>query len=786
MIWSYPHDGQFYLVLAVGLLGLLVLAFRFAASKSARSHVLLALRAAALGVLVLILLNPTRVDRVQHTGPQPRALYLLDESRSMSLESPTSRSQAAQQLIRRADDLVPADRRPAVQTYGFGRDLFAISAPDRGRRADADETWLGRALEQLPSRFGDTLPFAVFVFSDGRSTEREALAATARAYRELGVPIHVVPLGDERISGDVAVQDIDAPRDARPGTRVPVRVTLRSRGLGGERTELRIRSTANPQEDALATLPVTLSGGEQAHELVIESDRAKGPLAVEVQALPHEAITANNVVPFEIIARQNKLRVIYMEGSPFPEYRYIHEALEEDPNITVVSMTVDNMHAERPRIYRMADKRRGYPATREEMLSYDVVMLSDIALGAFTHEQLEWTVELVSKHGGGFAMIGGNRSFGGGDWDQTVWDALIPVDMSERGEPDSEFCVHAFKLDIPPEVINHPIWKIVNDPERNREILARMPAYLGSNLIDRVKPAATLLARSDRPLEQANITRARLAGKPIPAPRPHPKRPDGSPACSVIFACQSFGRGRTFSMSPDSTWAWGHEIERNWGEGDNRYFRKFWRNVVFWLTENRASNRRLRVETDKNFYRPGQPIEITARAFDDKLAETAAYHVVARLRNPADGESLPFDETATNLVPQLGDPVYRGKLTAPQASTMLENRSSTVHQLMLDVAALDGDRVESASSALLQVIDDPVEFRDPRPDPSHLKELAQATAGRVIQTPAELAALLAGHPEAAVSEVVTHAPLWDNPLLWLLFLGMLTSEWVLRRLKGLA
>ena len=53
---------------------------------------------------------------------------------------------------------------------------------------------------------------------------------------------------------------------------------------------------------------------------------------------------------------------------------------------------------------------------------------------------------------------------------------------------------------------------------RNREILARMPAYLGSNLIDRVKPAATLLARSDRPLEQANITRARLARKPIPAP----------------------------------------------------------------------------------------------------------------------------------------------------------------------------------------------------------------------------------------------------------------------------
>jgi len=94
--------------------------------------------------------------------------------------------------------------------------------------------------------------------------------------------------------------------------------------------------------------------------------------------------------------------------------------------------------------------------------------------------------------------------------------------------------------------------------------------------------------------------------------------------------------------------------------------------------------------------------------------------------------------------------------------------------------------VAAQTSIELQVIDDPAEFRDPRPNPSQLKELAQATAGRVIQTPADLATLLAGHPEATVSEVVTRSPLWDTPLLWLLLLGLLSSEWILRRLKGLA
>jgi len=790
MVWSHPHDGPFYLVLAVGLAGLLVLAFRFAASKSARSHALLALRAAALGVLVLILLNPTRVEHIQHTGPPPLALFLIDESRSMSLESPISRSQAARQMIRRAEGLVPALGRPAIQKYGFGRDLFALSEPEQGRRAEADETRLGWALEQLPARFGDTMPFAVFVFSDGRSTEPEVQGATARAYRALGVPIHVVPLGDERISGDIAVQDIDAPREARPGTRVPVRVTLRSRGYDGKRTELRIRQDSGSKGDVLATLPVTLADGEQAHDLVIDTDRAKGPLAVEVQALPDEAIAGNNVVPFQITARQKKLRVIYMEGSPLPEYRYLHEALEEDPNITCVSMGVDNMHAAYPRLYRFGDLRRGYPTTREELLSYDVVICSDISRGAFSREQLEWTVELVSKRGGGFVMIGGNASFGSGGWDQTVWDGLIPVDMSGHGTGDSEFSVTSFKVDIPPEAMDHPIWRIVDDPERNREVLARLPMFGGSNLIDRLKPAATLLGTSDRPLSRAEVERAKLAGRSMPPQGPRPKRSAGSPAVPafpVIFACQTFGRGRTFAMSTDSTWAWGTEFERSWGEDDNRYFRKFWRNVVFWLAENSGGpSRRLRVETDKVFYRPGQPIDVAARAYDDKLAETDLYRVVARLRGPTEDASQPFDETATNLVPQLGDPAYRGKLTTPQASEILENPGSTVHPLVLDVAAFDGDRLAAQASTDVQVIDDPVEFRDPRPDPARLKELAQATAGRVIQTPAELATLLAGHPDASVTEVVMRSPLWDTPLLWLLLLGLLTSEWILRRLKGLA
>ncbi len=762
MGWSHPHEGRFYLVLAIALAGLLALASRLARAPSARAKTLLALRGLAIGVLVLILLNPVRVNEVRYRGAEPPAIFLLDESRSMGLEAPRSRARRVDDLIKGAVDQVSVDRRPPILRFGFGRELAAIPASQRTLVPQSDETHLNRALEELPSRFGDTTPFAVFVFSDGRTSEPESLAATARAYRSLGIPVHVVPVGDERISGDVAVEDIDAPRNARPGTRVPVRVTVRSHGYAGQRAEVRIRSNAQVRGDALAILPITLSGGEQAHELVLDTDRAKGPLTVEVTPLPHEAIAVNNAVPFQITPRDAKVRVLYMEGTAErAEYSFLRDALQEDPKIECMALTVDNQYAAQPRLLRADDPGRGFPTTRQELLSFDVVICSDIPRTSFTPEQLEWTVELVGKRGGGFAMVGGYTSFGSGGWDQTSWDGLIPVDMSGHGQGRSEYYNGPLRVVIPPKAAEHPIWKIVDDPLRNRDVLEQLPVFYGTNLTDRLKPAAIALGMSDRALPGSQIV--------------------------TVFSAQPFGKGRTFAMATDTTVEWGKDFERIWGEGDNRYYRKFWRNVVEWLSENaEGHDRRLLVDTDKVIYRPGQDIQATVRAYDDKQEETDAYRVVARVRNTAQAEATPFETTAMNLAPGLKDRSYRGSLTAPSVTESVESAGSTIHQFVLEVAALDGEREVARTSLDLQVIDDPAEFRDPRPDPSLLRAIARETAGRVLNNPAELAAALASHPLASDRSVVTRWPIWDNPLLWMLLLGLLSAEWILRRLKGLA
>jgi hypothetical protein len=262
-----------------------------------------------------------------------------------------------------------------------------------------------------------------------------------------------------------------------------------------------------------------------------------------------------------------------------------------------------------------------------------------------------------------------------------------------------------------------------------------------------------------------------------------------------VFACQQYGLGRTFAMTTDTTVDWGRDFESEWGEGDNRYFRKFWRNVVKWLGENSISgSQRLRLETDKVIYRPGQPIQVTAHAYDDKLEETGKYRVVARLKTSAIAEggtapaSTPTLEESP-LLPGGGELAYRGQLTAPPIS-MLKTESpapsSSLRSLVLEVIAYDGDYMAGRGEVDVQILDDSAEYRDLRPDPQRLEELAQISGGRVLHNSQELSKLLESIKPAPGEAVISRQPAWDNPVLWFLLLLLLTVEWMVRRYRGLA
>jgi len=758
--WSSPYAGWLYVAVAAGIAVLIAVARRTAISDRLRSWLLFVPRLAVFSLLVVVLLNPVWLNEQRLPAQPAQVHFLVDASRSMAFDQPTSRAALVQAAIHEIDSRLTGPDRPRVQLYRFGQQLSSASDLASLQPGD-DASRLAEALEQLPMRFSREPPRAVVVFSDGAVDDAERLNKVAEGFRRMHVPIHVFPVGGTQLRGDVAIDEFVVPSRVDAGSKAPLRGVVRGTGFEGERVLLTVKVADRPNLPPLATLPVTLSNAPQPFELLVEANTEYGELVLEVPPLAGEVTTQNNRVPFQLAAVARKLKVIYMEGTGGTEFHWVRDALQEDKDIECLAMVADQQYVQRPRLLRVDDNYRGFPATREELLQYDCVICSDISIGAFTREQLDWTVELVAQRGGGFAMVGGITSFGAGNWDQTAWDQLIPIDMA-GGTLGRGWLYHQFNVKIPDEALSHPIWRIVEDAEQNRRVLAAMPPFLGTNYMQRLKPAATALAYSATPIPNIN-------------------------AIMPVFASQPYGRGRTFAFAPDTTADWGLHFETKWGEGDNRYFRRFWRNLVRWLSENSiAGNKRLQVATDRVIYRSGEPILITARAFNEKLQETIAYDVVAQVKpeGPGTASALPL---VTSLTPAAAGKSYTGQIDSQPLAGAFEGSSGESLLLPtreIEVIATHEKKEIARATTKVQILPDLHELLEPRPRPETLERLAHAAGGNVLHNSGDLINLLSQMPTIPGDSVDIRQPLWDSPLLWLLILALLAFEWSLRRRAG--
>ena len=193
----------------------------------------------------------------------------------------------------------------------------------------------------------------------------------------------------------------------------------------------------------------------------------------------------------------------------------------------------------------------------------------------------------------------------------------------------------------------------------------------------------------------------------------------------------------------------------------------------------------MHVETDKVIYRPGETVGLTATAFDESFEQTTKYELKAGWAAPS---ARPLALPSSNLTADDALQVYRGELVTRAGEDLTLQPAATqavMREAKLQVVATGENGEEVARMTLdIQLLDDSIELLNPRPAPENLKMLADSSGGRVLSRPAELTMLLR-ELETSEGEVLVHqTPLWDHPLLWLLLLGLLVSEWSLRRRAG--
>jgi len=265
-------------------------------------------------------------------------------------------------------------------------------------------TRLGEGIRRVLDQLRGTAPAALIVLSDGIVTEGPSLEEAAALARRRGVPLFFVGIGSEQTAEDVQLADLLVDDVVFLNDLVHFEARLSATGLEGRQVTVRLREQDSP--DVLAQRLVTLGpdGQSQAVRVAYRPPReGRFRFLLEVEPLPGELQTENNRTEARTVeVRKDRVRVLLVQGEPTYEFRFLRAMLGRDETIELntVLQSADLEYAEQD-----AAALRVFPAGREELFAYDVVILADADPTMFSASMMQNLVDFVDEPGKGGALI---------------------------------------------------------------------------------------------------------------------------------------------------------------------------------------------------------------------------------------------------------------------------------------------------------------------------------------------------------------------------------------------
>ncbi len=764
-----------------GALGLAWWSYRRLTGSRVMRAALCVLRAALLVALVVLIAGPQLVERTERTE-RDWVLMLIDRSESLSIEDAPGASAArrtrdaqaraairehwsslrdladARELVWLGFDAgvfdlrVEREQPVAPQTSADGQDQTPAPRPqlasvDLGQPS-GQRTAIGAAIEQALRRAAARPLSGVVILSDGRSAD-EPSRASLRQLQADRIPVFAFPLGDPSAAGDLAIRSVQGPGVAFTGDLAPVTVQLER--VGGDAD-----APASPATVRLIDTKTGLTLAERRVELGDEpstitlTTRADDPgdqdWAVEIIADDPDLIEANNTQALTVRLIDEPMRVLYIDGGPRWEQRYLKNLLIRERSIVSSNLILSPQF----RYLQEGDEEISrLPESPEEWARFDAIILGDVSPEVFTTSQLETLRDHIAQRGGGLLWIAG-PSFVPSDWFGTPLADLIPV-VSAAGQ------IAPFTSDIVVEPA--PLAERLGVMRLGRSAEAPWPAELSD---PRTGWSALRWAQRIDP------GLLKPAAEPLAFARPLSSSEERYP----LVVTMRFGAGRSIYAATDEIWRW------RYGRGE-ALPERFWLQLVRMLgRESLArSGQSAILEAAPQRAVIDQPVRLALTLLDQSLIDTGFGSVAVRVeRTPRAGEEPPPPLELT-LAPESSGPDTGIRASARSfATTWLPSEAGewSIRPIEPGLASLG-----LSVSIDVSLPDD--EMRTPQTDHALLDRLSNETGGRLLQSSdfSRLAELLPNRRERLISERTES--LWDSPLALIVIVTLLTLEWIGRR-----
>ena len=224
---------------------------------------------------------------------------------------------------------------PLEKQYQISVEPFAQPPTDAKAEAESEiGTDLNAPLERVIKQYPDLR--AVVLLSDGdwNLGKSPVTAATTLAQKE--TPVFAIGVGSETYLPDIELQSVLAPTYGLVNERISVMFTVQNHLPREVKTTVTVQGPGETKGSKNITLPPM--GQVQDMLVFTPKTEGEGDYAVRVPVEHDEVFADNNARSFHLAVRKEILKVLVVDSQPRWEYRYLRNALQRDPGVSVATI----------------------------------------------------------------------------------------------------------------------------------------------------------------------------------------------------------------------------------------------------------------------------------------------------------------------------------------------------------------------------------------------------------------------------------------------------------------
>jgi uncharacterized membrane protein len=713
--WPYWLPWLLALVATTGITWMLLR--RRGAGPAMQLAIVAALQLAMITLVIVVLLQPAL--RTEQLKPGENIVALVaDRSASMAYGVPAARLDTAR------DNLVAA-----ISGIDVTPQFFSLAGGARtvdslaDLRPDGAATAIGDSLVDIIGGARARSLAAVVLASDGVDTTGGVSGEQLAEIAAFGVPVHTIGVGRDSIPEDIELVQVVTPDTALPNSTITARVTIRHDGTGVARVRV------YDGDDLLATELVELADNATMTTAPISLDlRDAGyhRLQFSIDGGADEPERRNNERSAVVKVEEQQFRVLYFEGEPRWEYKFMRRALDPDGDIRMATL----LRVSPNKFYRQGldaaeQLEKGFPTERSELFAYDALVIGSIEAATLSEAQLENIRAFVSERGGSLLMLAGPNGLGNGGWGQSAIADLLPTRLP-ASSIDSFSRIKA-PVALTPQGAAADMLRLANTSEENLDAWAALPEVANYQITGELKPAAVSL----------------LSVETATGSQP-------------LLVTQPYGRGHVYVLGTGGTWRWQMSMPV-----EDLSHETFWRQLLRAMVASAPPGISLSVDASRGEFGVRMRAEFRDESFRP-LGDIGVSAVVSH----EDGGTLSID-----MLPSADD---AGVFTAEAPL----DRSGT---WFFEAIAERGGEALHVARASAYSESGQAEHFNIRRNATQLRRLAEATGGQYFDAGnLEGIADLLRYSAAGITEPVLR-PVWNAPAIFLLLLLLKFGEWLLRR-----